>query len=100
VKLPVSFVVPPQDQLAANGSDAAAPAPPAPTAGAIPAAAVVSTAGRRGATATPTLARTQLIARLLISPSDTTPLFGVMAGSMAAALGLLALMARKRKQEV
>jgi hypothetical protein len=61
---------------------------------------VLSAAARPAATAATGPARTQLIARLLVSPSDTTPLFGVMAGSMAAALGLLALLARKRKQEV
>jgi hypothetical protein len=96
---PVSFVVPSSDELA-TGSGAPVTVRPSATAGAAPTAAVLSAAARPAATAATGPARTQLIARLLVSPSDTTPLFGVMAGSMAAALGLLALLARKRKQEV
>jgi len=98
VNLPVSFVVPSPAQLSV-GPVAAAPAPPAATVAAAPVAAVSAGAVRAAPSASPGPTRTQLVARLLVSPSDTTPVFGVMLAAMGAALGLMLVVGRKRKQQ-
>jgi hypothetical protein len=92
VKPPVSFVVPSAEQLAGPVANENTPA--AEPGDAAPGQAAAAPSPAPGSLR-PT--RAQLAARLLVSPSDTTPLFAVMAVATAAALGLLAVLKRKLK---